>query len=75
MNDLEPCTALEFDATAYACARKPGWSYRIIHGHRCEGYLDGRLVLLMTRRGDYADHFRAPPPKVERVPEEGFRYR
>lgn len=73
--DLEPCTALEFDATAYACARKPGWNYRIVHGRRCEGYIDGRLVLLMRKGPNGPEHFREPPAKVVRVPDPGFRYR
>ena len=73
--DLEPCSALEFDAAAYSYARKPGWAYRIIHGKRCEGYVDGRLVLLMRARGIYAEHFRAPREVVSAAHLEGFTYR
>lgn len=73
--DLEPCSAREFDIEVIRYTGMDGWRYRIIEGVRCEGYVGGRLVLLIRRRGDYAEHFRAPSTAPVHVPREGFRYR
>lgn len=73
--DLQPCTAREFDVEVIRHANQPGWSYRIVHGVRCEGYIDGRLVLLM-RNGRKIEYYAAPMPAgpVPVLP-EGFTYK
>lgn len=73
---LEPCTAREFDIDVIRYASMPGWRSRIVEGERCEGYVDGRLVLKITRRGDYAEHFRVPREETPvRILPAGFRYK
>lgn len=73
--DLEPCSAKEFDLAVIRYASMPGWRSRIVQGQRCEGYVDGHLVLLLRRRGEYAEHFRARVEAEPYVPVEGFRYK
>lgn len=73
--DLEPCTAREFDIEVIRYASMPGWRSRIIEGERCEGYVDGRLVLLLRRRGEYAEHFRAHLNEAVVVPMDEGRYK
>jgi len=78
MDDLIPCTAKEFDRATLYYASQGGWSMRSRHGEWSKGYVNGRLVLLLRRRGKtpYADHFMAPRPEAPvRVLPEGFRYR
>lgn len=74
--DLEPCTALEFDRATLYYASQDGWCRRTIFSRRrSEGYVNGRLVLLLLKGPNGPEHFRAPLPTMYHVPREGFRYK
>ncbi len=73
--DLEPCSRADFDIAVIRYAGMDGWRAKIVSGQRCEGYVDGRLVLRLERRGIYAAHFKAHEEPRPHVSMEGFRYR
>lgn len=75
--DLIPCSAREFDLAVIRYASMDGWRMHEVVGRKIEGYVDGRLVLLLRRKGNtpYAEHFRAPVVAKPHVPREGFTYR